>query len=458
VSVAPAPAGSLLNLRIAGLACGAILVPLNSTMLAVALPSIMGDFDVDARTVATLVTIYLGSVVVALPVSGALGDRFGHRRTFLVGVVGFALASILAVVTSAFALLVASRVLQAASGSLVSTSSVSLVRAAARPEARGAAFGFFDMLVSISAAVGPFLGGILVGAFGWHAIFLIAVPVSAVAALVIALSSLTDAPAAQPRPVDVPGLLLVAIFLGGLLTALLAFGQPAGIAAAVLTPVLFVAFIGYELRSPHPAVDPRLFARPAYAAAVAGVLGATVVLHASFILVPLLTERVLLGSAATAGVVLLALSALSAVSAPLGGRASDRLGRRAPAVAGGVIMTLGLGAMWLFIPGATLLGVGAMLGLVGIGFGLAGSPRQAAALEAVDAGEVGMAAGTYFTGRYFGGVLGSSLAGVVVGEQVTGAGVSLGFGVLTFVGLAIAIVSVWLPARHAVAVASVEHA
>lgn len=439
-------APSLVSPRIAGLASGAILVPLNSTMLAVALPSIMEEFGVDPRTVATLVTIYLASVVVALPVSGTLGDRFGHRRIFLAGVVGFAIASVLAVVTSAFALLIASRVLQAVTGSLVSTGAVALVRAAAPAGQRGAAFGFFDMLVSTSAAIGPFLGGLLVGAFGWHAIFLISVPIAVVAAVIVGFGQWNDAPAAEPRPVDLPGLMLAALFLVALLVALLAFASPAGMAAAVAAPLLLVAFVAYEMRARHPAVDPRLFSRAAYTAAVAGVLGATVVLHASFILVPLLTERLLLASAATAGIVLLGLSGLSAVTAPIGGRLSDRLGRRTPAVAGALVMSVGLVGLWLIAPG--VLGVAVLLGLVGIGFGLAGSPRQAAALEAVGADEVGMAAGTYFTGRYFGGVLGASLAGMVVGEQVTAAGISLGFGVLAVVGVAIALVSIGLPGPH----------
>jgi MFS family permease len=407
----------------------------------------MGEFNVGPRTVATLVTIYLAAVVVALPVSGTLGDRFGHRRIFLAGVVGFAAASVLAVVTSAFALLVLSRVLQAAAGSLVSTGAVALVRAAAPAGRRGAAFGFFDMLVSTSAAVGPFLGGLLVGGFGWHAIFLISVPIAAIAALIVGFGEWSDAPAANRRPVDVSGLVLAALFLLALLVALLAFGSVLGLAAAVVAPLLLVGFLAYELRAEHPAIDPRLFSRPAYAAAVAGVLGATVVLHASFILVPLLSQRVLLASAATAGVVLLGLSGLSAVTAPIGGRLSDRLGRRTPAVAGALVMSLGLVGLWLLTPVAGVVSVAVLLGLVGIGFGLAGSPRQAAALEAVEADEVGMAAGTYFTGRYFGGVLGASLAGVVVGEQVTTGGVSLGFGILAVVGVAIALVSLGLPGR-----------
>ena len=88
-----APDRRLLSAAMLGVASGAILVPLNSTMLAVALPGVMGEFGLDASAVASLVTLYLGAVAVALPLGGSIGDRYGHRRAFVVGVIGFALAS-----------------------------------------------------------------------------------------------------------------------------------------------------------------------------------------------------------------------------------------------------------------------------------------------------------------------------------------------------------------------------
>ena len=113
----------LLTAPMVGIALGSILSPLNSTMLAVALPSVMDEFSVDPATVASLVTLYLASVALALPASGSIGDRFGHRGSFLVGVTGFGAASLLAATAGSFTVLAASRVLQAVSGALVSTSS-----------------------------------------------------------------------------------------------------------------------------------------------------------------------------------------------------------------------------------------------------------------------------------------------------------------------------------------------
>ncbi len=448
----------LLGPAMLGVASGSVLVPLNSTMLAVALPSLMDEFGVDAATVSSLVTLYLGAVTIALLASGSLGDRYGQRPVFLVGVVAFGLSSLLAATATSFAILAVARILQALSGALISTTSIALVRAIAPADRRGAAFGLFDMLVSTSAAIGPFIGGVLVGAFGWRSLFVIAVPVALFAAVAVGLVVRPGTGDVDPasrsldrRPgIDIPGLVLLAAVLIAFLIAIrgLGDGGPALVAAAAVIP-LAILFVRFELSAERPAVDPRLFASRPFTAAVLGVLGTTVVLHASFILVPLLVERLQDGSAETAGLVLLGISGLGAVAAPFGGRLSDRLGRRRPVVAGSVCLTIGLALLTLFATGSPPAALFAMLGVVGFGMGFAGSPRQAAAMDSIPAGRVGMAAGTYYTGRYLGGVLGASLAGAVLGTAVTAAAVSLGFGLLVLVGVAVVAASFGLLDRPA---------
>jgi DHA2 family methylenomycin A resistance protein-like MFS transporter len=442
-------AGPLLTTAMLGIASGAVLVPLNSTMLAVALPSVMETFAVDAATVASLVTLYLAAVAIALPASGSLGDRFGHRRTFLIGVTGFAAASVLAASTTSFAILASARVLQAVSGALVSTSSTALVRAEAPPSRQGAAFGLFDMLVSIAAAIGPLVGGLVVVAFGWRGLFLLAVPVASIAVTTVgwlARPHPVGAGATTPRPLDLPGLALLALTL---VAALLAIRGPLdrglGSAAAVAVIPLAIVFVAVELRADHPAVDPRLLGSRPFAAALIGVFGMTVVLHGCFIVVPLLVERLQSGSPTTAGLVLLGISALWGLVAPLGGRLSDRVGRRRPAVIGGIATAIGLAVLWQVAPSVSTVVLGGLLALVGLGMGLSGSPRQAAAMEVVGADRLGMAAGTYYTGRYLGGVAGASLAGAVLGASVTAEGAMTVFGLLAIAAVVVTVASVGLP-------------
>ena len=439
------------------LAGGAILVPLNTTMLAVALPGIMAEFDLGANAVASLVTLYLGAVAIALPVSGALADRFGHRRTFVAGVLAFGAASLAAAIGDVFPLLQGARLLQAVSGALVSTASVAIIREIAPPDRRGEAYGRFDLLTSTSAAVGPFVGGVLIGAFAWRSIFYVCAPIaiaSAVAVWNLLPGEPKHDPASGPRSIDVPGLVVLGTLIAAILVALRV--GPAGIGLAALLAVvpLGAAFVAVELRTPRPAVDPRLFRSRAFASAAAGIFGTTIVLHGSFILVPLLVESLLGAPATASGVVLLGVAGVGALVAPWGGRASDRLGRRRLAVAGSLITALGIALLAAGMPfvNATpllvvLAALAAILGFVGLGMGLSGAPRQTAALEAVPSGRAGMGAGTYLTARYLGGLVGASLAGAVLQGDVTVSGMSLGFAILALAGFGVVAVSLGLPGR-----------
>ncbi len=237
--------------------------------------------------------------------------------------------------------------------------------------------------------------------------------------------------------------MLIALLLG--LRELESGGSP--LIAVVGAAVLLALFVLVETRTEHPAVDPRLFASRSFTAAVIGVFGATVILHGTLVLVPLLVEGLQAGDARTSGFVLLGISALGAIAAPIGGRMSDAVGRRQPAVIGTLASVVGLAVLWLVAPEASTLLLGLMLALLGFGMGLAGAPRQAAALEAIEPERVGMAASTYLTGRYLGGAVGATLAGAVLGGSVTPAGVTTGFGVLAAVAVGVAIASLFLPAR-----------
>jgi MFS family permease len=387
---------------IIAIAAGAILVPLNSTMLSVALPAIMADFSVTASAVSWLVTAYLATVAVAMTVSGNAGDRLGHRRMFLAGVAGFAVSSLLGALAWSFPVLVLSRVLQAVSGASITTNSLGLIRWLSPEDRRGASFGMFEMLILTSAAAGPFIGGLLTSVFGWRSLFMIAVPVATFSALLFKAMIPLQERTAEVPPLD----------LGALL---------------------------------RHSLD--LFRIRAFASAVAAVFGSTVILHTSMILIPIFTQSLLRASAAVSGVVLFVYFGTSALISPMGGRLSDSAGRRFPAVAGMICMAVGLAGLWRWAGAIAIPQVAGLLALMGLGSGLSGTPRQTSAIESVPPSATGMAAGTYFTIRYLGGVVGASLAGVMLNDGVSTPAVAAGFGLLALVACAVAVVSTGLTGR-----------
>ena len=164
---------------------GAILAPLNSTMLAVALPGVIAEFGADVATAGWLMTAYLLALAVVQPVAGKLGDRFGRRGFMLGGLAVFGLASLGAAMAPSLPVLIAMRTAQAVAGAVVFPNGAGLLRQVIPAERRGRAFGTMGALLSLAAALGPPLGGVIVTLGGWRAIFLVNLPVILAALAVV---------------------------------------------------------------------------------------------------------------------------------------------------------------------------------------------------------------------------------------------------------------------------------
>jgi len=359
---------------LAAVAVSGTLLPLNSTMLAVALPDIASGTGGGIAASSWLVTSYVVAMATLGPFAGRLGDRLGRRRVLLWGLAAFAAASAAAGLAPSLELLIVARLGQAVAGSLVFPNAMALLRDALPGGRRAAGFGLMGSAVGAAAAVGPVLGGVLVGAFGWRAIFLVNVPVVAAAAWL----SLRALP--RCRPAD---------------------GSHRGAAAAPRRP-------RWDWAQPLRV--------PVFGVAAAAVGLSNLAMYGTLLAVPVVLAGRAGWSAADAGLALAMLSVAMIAVAPLGGRLADRRGHRLPAAGGLALLTVA-GAMLSAMGGEpSAAGLATALLLAGIGLGLANAALQTAAIEAVDPRHSGVAAGLFSTGRYAGSIVAALLLALLLGH------------------------------------------
>jgi EmrB/QacA subfamily drug resistance transporter len=416
VDIAAEAAGAASHWLLPAIALGTTLAPLNSTMIAVALPDIQRAFGVSVTATTLLVTLYLVAMAVGQPVGGRLGDLYGRRRVYLIGLSWFALASAGCAFAPSLLWLIVFRTQQALAGAMSFPNGTAMVRDAVPVERRGSAFGVVGMAAGLAAAAGPPIGGVLVHAFGWPAIFWANVPVVG-GAMILGWRSLprSGAGKAVRAPFDLAGTGLFATSLAAVIVipTLLKIGQPAlAIVAGLVGAALGVGFVRWELRAPAPVVDMRLFARSHFAAACASIGLSNLVMYTTLLALPLYLESARGLGVESAGLILVALSAFSALWGPIGGRWTDRRGGWLPAVSGALILLVGTVLLTI---GVTRAGLGLLviaLATMGLGLGMQGAPVQAAAVEAVPPAKTGSAAGIFSTARYLGSVTGSTLLAV----------------------------------------------
>lgn len=407
---APDPGGALPARALASLAFGVALVPLNSTMIAVALPAIGRDVSAPAAALTQwLVTSYLLVNIVLQSPAGKLGDLFGHTRALALGRLLFAAGSVAGFLARGLPLLVVARLLMATGGAIIVPASTALLRSRL-PEARRAqAFGLFGGVMGLAAAAGPLLGGEIAARLGWSWLFLVNAPPLVLSAL-LAQGGGDGPPRASPR-FDVLGSALLGAGLVLLVLATRGSARAAPLAAG--GAALLAAFALWERRARDPVVDPALFARPVFAAGTLLAGFQNLAMYALVFSLPITFARAFGAGSAEAGRALLALTGAMVVCSPLGGRLAGRVGARRTALLGCGLSLVGmvlLGALPLSAPSDTAAG----LALLGAGLGLASPSAQSSAMSAAPPEQAGMAAGVSSTMRYLGGVAGVAIVGGLV--------------------------------------------
>ena len=421
-----------------------LLVPLNSTMIVVALPQVARDLRVDVAATSWIVTSYLIAMASLQPIAGRIGDRLGRRRVMLAALVYFALASAGAAVSTSIVLLAVFLLNQAIAASALVPNGLGLLREALPSGRRGAEFGIVSAAAGVGATVGPLVGGVL-AAIDWRWIFLVNVPVCAAAFALAWRVIPSRAPHVTTR-FDLTG----AVALGALLLAaawvLTSLGRAVDLVTIAIGIALVpatVALVRYESAQKDPALPPALFRVRAFSAACATVAFQNLAMYGTLLALPV----ALAGASVRSGIALAAFSGGSIVLAPLGGRAADRYGPRWPTLAGALLLAAGLLPLAITAAQLPLELLIATLAVAGVGLAFTFPAMRLAAVEAVPERYASLASGVFSTSRYFGGMLGSIAIAIALGPSSSVDSLRGLFAVFAAAAFAAAIPSLALPGQ-----------
>ena len=401
------------------------VVGMDVTIINVALPAIGRDFRAPVSGLQWTVDAYLLVVASLLLLSGSVGDRVGRRRVFQVGLVVFTLGSLACSLAPGLGWLIAFRALQAVGGSMLNPAAMAIVtNVFTDPAERAKAIGLWGSVFGLSLAVGPVIGGALVDSAGWRGVFWINIPVG-IAAIALTARYVPESRAAVMRRLDPLGQLLVIVTLGTLSYGIIE-GPDLGWGSAAITGCFAAAavaaalLVGWSLRTPEPLIDLRFFrSLPFSGAALTAVTGMCAMAGFLF-LITLYLQEVRGYSALTAGLFLVPMAVVMAVSAPACGRVVARSGTRGPLliasagiIAGGVLLTFLTAASpaWYVLLSCVVFG---------LGMGWVNAPVTNNAVAGMPRARAGTAVAIASTGRQVGSSLGVAVTGSVLAAGLHG--------------------------------------
>lgn len=394
---------------------------LDSTIINVALPRIGQELGATVAGLQWILDGYLLSLAALVLIAGSLGDRFGTRRVFQLGVVWFGVASVLCGLAQSTEMLVAARILQGIGGALLTPGSLAIIQSSFVREDRARAIGSWSGLGGIAAAVGPLVGGLLVQAWSWRLAFLVNVPLALVCVWLsrrYVPDSCDETTGGRP---DVLSSVVGAVGLAGLTAALVeapgrGMGDPLVIGAGVLGVAGLGAFVVMQIRSTDPLVPPTLFADRTFT--VANLLTFVVYAALSGVMVLLVLQlQVSLGYSPTAsGLAGLPITVLLLLLSPSAGRLAQRFGPRWFLIIGPMVLALGMALLVRVRPGSSYVTDVAPAAIVfGLGLVAVVAPVTATVLAAAADRHVGVASGVNNAVARTGGLLAVAVLPAVAG-------------------------------------------
>lgn len=402
---------------------GSTIVFLDGTVVNVALPAIADDLDTGLADQQWVVEAYMLATVSLLLVGGALGDQFGRRRIFVIGLIGFAVTSVMCALAPTSEVLIAARALQGLAGALLVPGSLAIVASTFEGPERGRAIGTWTAWTGIATVLGPAGGGVLVEALSWRAIFWVNIPLILFTAWLSLRYVRESVDPDADRAIDWVGILLSALGLGGPVYALIqqpthGWGDPMVYVPLIGGVVLFGLFLVWERRYPHAMLDLSLFRIRNFAVTNLETLIVYAGLIGAFFFITLFLQQTAGYTAVEAGLATTPVSLILFFLSPRFGRFASATGPRLPMSAGPIVGGIGLLMLTSVDAGADYV-TEVLPGVIVFGLGLAATvaPLTATALNSVEERRAGIASGINNGVSRVAGLLAIAILGAVIAGQ-----------------------------------------
>lgn len=397
---------------------GLFMVFLDATIVNVALPDIQNDFGAGESGIQWVVAAYSMTMAMFMMAGATFGDLRGRRLAYIAGIVLFSLASLACAAAPGVAFLTVVRGVQGVGAAVVNVASLALVGAAYRePRAKARAIGIWTGIAAVGFTFGPMIGGVLTEQVGWQSVFLIN-PIVGAVALLLTVRFVAESSDPANCGFDLPGQVLFIFGVGALTFVLieapyLGWGSPAILAGAVAAIVTLTAFVSFELRTPRPMMDLRVFRDPVYSTSIYVVFAVLFCVYGTLLIMTQYFQNVLAYSPEEAGLMTMAMGIPVIVLAPLTGRIVSARGGRWPTLLGLASAVTGAGI--LVLSSASHIAVTEVaLAFVGASGAVAVASATSIAMASIAPERSGMASGILSSQRALGSTAGFAIMGSVL--------------------------------------------
>jgi EmrB/QacA subfamily drug resistance transporter len=393
---------------------------LDNTVVNVALPTLSRELSAGVSDLQWIVDGYVLAFASLLLTGGILGDRYGRKRLFLLGLTIFTLASLACGLSQSSAQLIMARAVQGIGAALLLPGTLSIITVTFPPHERAKAIGLWAGFSGLALALVPTLGGWLVENVGWESVFFLNVPIGVIAFLT-AIRTVRESTSEETRRVDLVGLILGTAGLFSVTFGLIeanerGWSDPLIVGSMVAAAVLLAAFLRWQHRTDHPMMPLHFFRIPAFSAGNAVAFAMSLGMFSTFFFMSLYMQVIRGYTPFQAGVRFLPMTLMIVVTAPNAGRIAQRIGSRAPMTFGLALTGAGLVALSFGSVTTPYPVLGLLFLLMGVGMGATMAPMTAAVMNAVGPQRAGLGSAMTNTSREVGGVFGIALLGTILND------------------------------------------